>query len=382
MGSHAYPSFSYAVDAVKIAFVADVHLANHRQFGGVMHGGLNARSSMIRDVLAKVKERVNALDVDEVVVLGDLVDVANPTPQILTVAHQFCWDLDYAGVNVTLLMGNHDQSSLDQGDHALGPLERSAKIVESPISWPFRTRKDSALPNVCAVLVPFRPGDARDWLPSMLASVRVKEDMPRILCLHLGLIDGDTPPWLRDAPDAVPVASLEKVVKTYGFDAVFAGNWHRHKRWGNIVQVGTLCPTGFDNPGTSGYGTLVVYDSAKLPGARISVEEIPGPRFVTTVHEAQLLRARGFEHVFLRAECDTPTERDAVRAEAMLIGVEGLDVVGDRTEDRAAARGAAAGARSAKTLDDALSAYVAAMPLGNPLYRWDVLERSRKLLGL
>lgn len=43
-----------------------------------------------------------------------------------------------------------------------------------------------------------------------------------------------------------------------------------------VMQIGALCPSGFDNPGLHGYGTVAFWD-----GERLSWEELPGPRFCT-----------------------------------------------------------------------------------------------------
>ena len=101
-----------------------------------------------------------------------------------------------------------------------------------------------------------------------------------VLCLHLGVYDDNTPDYLRNSHDAVPVSLVFKICAEHGFPAAVVGNWHERRVWkgkdGTIIQqVGALAPTGWDNEGIEPYGGVAFWT-----GDRIVMETAPGPRFL------------------------------------------------------------------------------------------------------
>jgi hypothetical protein len=73
-----------------------------------------------------------------------------------------------------------------------------------------------------------------------------------------------------------------------------------------ILQGGALCPTGFDNQGLHGYGTLAFWDTDKH---RLSWQEMPGPRFCVARSEEEeqaiVEEARSLKHsLFIRRYYD------------------------------------------------------------------------------
>jgi hypothetical protein len=196
----------------------------------------------------------------------------------------------------------------------------------------------------------------------------------------LGVIDEKTPPWLFGALDAIPLMELARAATDY--DVVVAGNWHSRKEWKisegqHVMQVGTLAPTGFDNPGPEGYGTLAIYDSER----GLSWQEIPGPRFVARDEVAKV--APGCT-VFARVRAapdDMPSAMAWLTEAKESGGVTDGEVQADKGESEAAARSAASAAGTASTLDEAVTRFVNAMEL--PMvdgHRDAVLERVRGYL--
>lgn len=378
-----------------IAFVADVHLGNHRLFGGRTTGGVNDRAHAIADVLGEAA-RIAARHKAPLVVLGDLYDVANPTPQIVTEASRALHDATAGGLTPILLMGNHDQVSSQDGDHALGPHEGECLVVENP-----RVIHGDAMEGTELGLIPFRPGRAEDWLRSAVdgLSWSNKRGCPRVLCIHLGIRDDDTPAWLSSAHDSVPITLLDEIAAEHKLAAIVAGNWHGRKLWRRTfngwsykaMQVGALVPTGFDNPGADGYGTLALFDPRDVS---LRHEEIPGPRFQTLTglpdvrtfdSERRLKTRANREKWFVRARV-LPSDEEAARfVLSLALGdnvLAGYEVETDTTAATVEARTAATVARSAATLAEALAGYVNEMPLDDGIDRAAVLSRARSYLGM
>jgi len=341
---------------VPVAFVADVHVGNHRLLGGPIEAGLNARCRATVAVLEAAALRAGKIGCSHLFILGDLFDTDRPSPQMLAAVQRAI----ARGPECVLLVGNHDMTSSTPGDHALAPLYHDGVIVDTT-SYVEGVR-----------LVPFNVGDAREWLPKACAGLR-----DGILATHVGIIDGATPPWLVAAHDAVPLTQLEELAKAHGFTHVIAGNWHEHKRWSRggveVIQVGALVPTGWDNPGLDGYGSIVVV----ADDGGVVVESLPGPRFCRAGSLAEseklLARARKDGHrLYLRVE-DGAHVPDPMPDFTFVI--EGSLVSSD-----GAVREAAASAKDAETTTEALDAFVKAMPLADGVDRDAVLERCRGFL--
>ena len=387
---------------MNIATIADIHFANHRRFGGRVERGLNARARSILNALAAAVDETIEARCSMLVVAGDLFDTARPEPQLEAAAGEELARLGPLGIRVLLLAGNHDQVSTAPGDHALGPLGllEHVTVVDAP-----RVFLDAPGWEVWAV--PSKPGADEPWLrgvlEGMLAAQREQAEhsfVPprrrRLLALHFGIYDASTPAFMRGIPGSIDVDALRAFVREYDFDVCVSGDWHARKTWrveggATIVQVGALVPTGFDNPGLDGYGSVVVARTQGLaPGQRAAVDvvELAGPRFVKAATRADatklLEQAREDGHelfISYAAAPESMVEDAAWLAQRTGEGKGALaEVVADTAVARAEARTAANAARSAATLDEAIDVFVGAMPLPDEAKRTRVLERVRGYL--
>lgn len=369
----------------KIGLIADPHVDVYRAHGGAMTAGLNFRAREVLEVLDRALTAAADAGCQDVVVLGDLFNGILPSPQLIRATQDVLWKAAQR-VSVHLLKGNHESVSATEGDHALGPLEVD-------LSGTFVRVYDG--PTVVEIggarvwMVPHAPGKGPKVLDSALAALGAQEASRglaspprRLLALHFGIADDETPPYMRDASDSVTVEDLSRVSSEHAISAVFAGNWHRQRSWSvgslGIVQIGCLCPRGWNDAGLEGYGGLAVYDVA---GDSIELVEIPGPRFVSvrsanaqyeTIKEAIRVGHHVYVHRYYTEGEDvvTPTE-DRVTFVALP----------DLEEVEAATRSAARAAKSKDTLEEAIAAYVAAMPLPEGVDRSEVLARSRQFLA-
>jgi len=348
---------------VKVALVADCHVASHKRLGGDRVASLNERCRRTLDVFTRAVERSLELDCAAFVVLGDLLDSQRPEPQILAAIQTALAPAKAAGMAVYLLVGNHDQVSDQPGDHALGPLAPFATIVDRPTIIHVDGR---ARPSGLLGLVPFRTGAADAWLPETLQGFNARVGSTkahRLLGVHLGVRDSATAPWLKTSTDAIDVEVLAAAARDAGFGSVAAGNWHNRRSWTvdgvEVLQVGALVPTGWDNPnvapyGSDPYGTLAVWEDGVF-----SNEVLPGPRFVLTDAAGLSEAVRWAEqrgHT-LYAQVKAPPESLAAAVAALeASGVAG-EVVVDGKAVEAKAR------EAAEAVEAALAAYLDRFPL-------------------
>ena len=339
---------------VSLSVIADIHLANHPRFGGVVRGGINDRAARI---LTALQAAVDATPPGSLWVLGDLFDVAKPEPALIAAAQVVL--SSRTDVEVHLIPGNHDQTSESPGNHAMAPLRPVAHVYEKPTYV--------SLGGLGVLAVPF----AAPMLPALDETLAVHGTVgmlgkePWLLLGHWGIAGALVPAYMAEGKDVVPLSRLLDLAVEYPkLAGVAAGNWHT--RWTGplhagrkcpALQVGALVPTGWDNPGVRGYGTLATWDKGEW-----RITEIPGPRFVVSTDDAREARAKGCAP-YLRQRVPA-AEVAEVRSAAEAAGWAGCSVeVADDVDVQVAARLAAASARSAETLTEALAEYVGALVL-------------------
>jgi hypothetical protein len=206
----------------------------------------------------------------------------------------------------------------------------------------------------------------------------------RLVCAHVGVSDERSPKFLVGSHDSIDEKVFRKVLQSVGAHAAFVGNWHNHQVFHGdptIFQTGALVPTGWDNPGL-GYGCVAVFDSES---GRAEIFSIHGPRFlkVSTTEEIESATAALLENLYVQAVVH-PDEALAFQAILDEFKKDGKIVSGEVLADprlaEESARMAAHVARSASTLDMAVSSWVREMPLDNNVSRENVLTRIKGYL--
>lgn len=379
----------------RIAFVADVHLGNHKRHGGEVTRSMNVRC---RQTVAVLREAVRmAVDCGctAFAVVGDLFDIAHPEAPLLGAAAQVfveegCGYDD--GVQAVLVKGNHEKVSEADGDDALAALAyvEHVMVIETPTIQRYGATADNSRSVV--IYVPHKSGvKATDWLQEAVdlmrpALARYPEDT-RILAAHVGVYDADSPAYLRSARGAVSADWLRKFMQDNDISGAFVGDYHNEAHWHagpgviGIHQCGALVPTGFDNAGMD-YGQMLVYDTA---ASTVTMYRLPGPRFETV---RSITDAEKFVAACAAAKC-TPYVRLVVPPNE-LDGATGWmrergDVIGevsvDDTSVREHAQQAAAVARAQETLDEALTGYVDAIEMPTSVERMVVREKCAAYLN-
>lgn len=337
-----------------VGIIADVHVHNHTAFGGVVVGRRNERCIAIEECLRSAVR--HSADFALLAVAGDLFDNDRPLPDHIHAVGGILAE----GCPKALAVGNHDQHSTATHDHALAPLALvpGVQVFDAPGS------------------VSLGDGTFVDILPFW---VDVLQYIPRgrIVIAHHGIADEKTPPFLRHGKGVVQTSDLFTWMNMHGVDYYVAGDWHEHKHWErggkHIIQVGALVPTGWNNPGHYGYGSLIVIDD---DGWRREV--IPGPRFLYSaseedvVKDARRARKRG-DVPYIKAACP---EFDHPDLEGCLISW--APVI---EKAAGAVRVAAEHLKSATTLDECLSSYISAAENIPDEMKEDVMAKLKELMA-
>lgn len=358
---------------MRIAFCADVHIANHQAYGGALVAGINRRCQLALDTLERAVDVANRQRCTHFVVLGDLYDSTRPLPQVETAVRVIL--RKFAG-DVLLLLGNHDRNSAIPGDHALGPLAGgNVLVIDQP-----------TVIGGCLGLLPFRAESVTEWFEAEAAKLVAQG--ARVFGVHFGLHDDSmraANTWMRDAPsDAVDASWLMLALQQLKALALFAGNWHQARVFGlgALDQVGALVPTGWDNPGCAAftYGQLIVMDTSSGELARF---EIPGPRFLNTNEldiSAVISDAPPGCSFFVRYRVKPERAHEMVKLETGGVTLAGLEMVIDREAAHTEASMLARRVASAPLLSDAIAVYMAGVTLPDGVRREVVARRLHQYL--
>jgi len=345
-----------------VRFIADVHVGNHRAHGGDEVAGINARCVK---VLTALRDAAAMCAPDDVlVILGDLFDSPRPSPQVIA---RTMAALPRAN-RVIALLGNHDRRSDAPGDHALAPLALlpNVEVVEQP------TALEAWVGGPWLACVPYLPSQDADGIAAAAKALRpdLPAHAPVALCLHAGLWDDAMPKWAKAARNAISHGAADAAARAIGARLTVSGDWHDHRVYEHcdaagvattVVQCGALCPTGWDNPGLNGYGSVLSWYGN---GAEVYRHEVSGPRFIKA-DAAALSKLPADADLYVRATALDGEE--AARAAANPRGFTALEVRRVDLDPKAAAARAAKAARSTDTLDAALAAYCAELELPDGL---------------
>ena len=369
---------------MRVATVADIHIGNHRLFGGPMVGGLNARARVTIACLEAALTSAYGDGATKIVIAGDLFDTDLPNPAMMRAVQ---YAIGMVPIPVIVLNGNHDMTSMDPWHTAVAPLAAcpNADVVTIPT---YRFDVGSGI-----LMVPHRPGPAKDWLEDDVSSVVGQSDHRcTLLVVHLGIEHKDTPPWLRGSDDSIHEDQLRYICQKNGIKTVHAGNWHgvwsSTKAGIHLRQVSALVPTGFDNPGLDAYGRIAWWDDVEGP---LPDTIIHGPRFtkVKSVSELQTFN----DHVrpatedlhYVHAQIPQHEWWGAKMILDKLVEdkfVEAFKTSKQPSEVREAAASAAQSAADASTLGESLFDYIAESDLPDGADLGRVHQTCRRLLKL
>lgn len=243
-----------------IAVVADVHVGNHTAFSGETTGRMNERCRAVIDALDRAFELAYESYASDFVIAGDVFDTDHPYPDMIGAVMEVFIKWKTKGMNIHLMVGNHDQHSSTPGDHALAPFKAIANVYETPYITEGRE------PTIM-------------FLPYGHEVPDVVEGVDYVIAHH-GIADDATHPIKASAPFVLKAKEIQQWMDDNGVSGYLSGDWHEHQRWGNVVQIGALAPVNWTNRAYvpkkyDPYGSVIFADFGRLDRKIVS-----GPRFM------------------------------------------------------------------------------------------------------
>lgn len=344
-----------------IAVTADHHIGNHSAFAGRVQGRSNARCMLQLSLFEASIEAAVLAGAQVYIAAGDIFDNDNPFPDQVAALAEICIRWRHR-IRIILMVGNHDQHSTEPNDHALAPLRFIADVdvVETPLVL------RRGLPTV--LLVPWGY-DAMQL-----------EQRADVVIAHHGIADSDTHPAKAAGKTVKHADAIRRWMAETKTSLYLAGDWHEHRTWGPVIQIGALAPVNWTNraymPGTEDpYGSLILI--GPYPGGW-KRQVLRGPRFLraASLEEARVLKVRS------EAEGMTPyIDVDAVLEEGLPPDLEGSV----RPPSIVKAKEAAVAASAMQILqettqEEALEAWVTAAPSIPEDLKREVAEKAKEFL--
>ena len=349
---------------MRAAIVADTHLGNHTYLGGALVSGLNIRCRAALAVLHDAAEYAGMSACDVFIVAGDLFDSPRTAPQLIHAAADAMKPMAQDGRRVYLLRGNHDAAGPTELDDALAPFRHIPGFTVVSGEAQRVTHLGASF-----ALIPYAPSST-----AVLAGLRDTVAGTEFVVAHAGLVDSRTPKYLSQGADAVNSGLIKSVL--VGMLGGFFGHWHSWKQFegDNVWQIGTLIPHDFNDVGDT--GRMAIVDTGK---GTVEWVHVSGPRFVNLANGA-LIECEDDCEYYIRASVDDTRDIDNLMP-ASVTDAHVQRVESDSIEATVAARACAQAARAASTLDDALIAYVAEMPLDASVSRENVRAHCARYLS-
>lgn len=268
----------------KVAVIADVHLHNWPQFA-VWENGINSRLLRTYECLEWVCTDAVKNGCTSIIVGGDLFHSRKHIEHsVIVYADMFLGFAESVGLEVFLLVGNHDLSMKGDGCNALSMFNGCAKVIDKQ----------------CVLDIPkFGKVGFVPWTEDpneVLAAVEMADSKKAIGIIgHVGIGGGKVGP--RDFE--VPGSIAQGLFKADLFEWVILGHYHGSQvlnpdRQANMFYVGSPLQHNFgDRGGCHGY--MIVEN--KKPA--VFVENNISPRFIIKGETPEVIRK--IDYVQVRA---------------------------------------------------------------------------------
>lgn len=329
------------------AIISDLHFHNWSAFSTIGASGVNMRLAALTNEVGRAVRALKELGGDTLFIAGDVFHVrGNVSPSVLNpVLEVFKFMIDN-GLKIVILSGNHDLEgkSASRLGSAITALESVGCITVSdkPAVHTVRSSSPSAS-RIDVGLIPWQ--EDLDELRKLMVEMKGK-------CKDL-IIHAPVNKVIKGLPDT----GLDpEWIESLGFDNVFAGHHHNHKKFGDSVySIGAIAHHSWVDVGSQP-GFLLV----SLANGHVTFKASRCPRFVElddSMGEVDMrLEADGN---YVKARIGTADASVVADMRQLLFdaGAKGVVIVADPASKSGATR-AASGVVSGQSTDQSIVSYI------------------------
>jgi len=260
---------------MKIAIFSDLHVHAYKEFARVLENGRNSRLEHTLKVFRRIRRYCKEHDIKYVLFGGDLFHKKHTLPvSTYQAVYEELLKFSEDKLTLVLLVGNHDQATVDGRIHALKSFGAIPRVVVAD------TVTEVTFDSFSVWCVPYMEDHQ-----AFVAGMQEGERSNRILLAH-GAINGAKTGPVEYQPEH-PV-SVDDVPMAYDFR--FFGHYHKRQKMANRCwYIGSPLQhsRGEANDGEKGF---LVYDTATK---KFRVETLRFPEFVTLRWDGALDGVKG-----------------------------------------------------------------------------------------
>lgn len=326
--------------------LSDIHGHKWSLFSKPTAEGVNGRLQIIIDEIHRAADHAVSIGASHMVIAGDVLHVRGSIdPEVLNPLEDCFYEVLGKGLDIVAIPGNHDlagkeTTAIGNAIRTFGKMQNGGKcfiVDERPtIRWMGDHR---------IAMFPFRA-----TFTSLLEDMQV---IANELKHHVGETDAFIHAGIDGVLPSMPDHGLTPaMLQTFGFRAVFAGDYHNHKDLGgNIYSIGALTHQTWSDLGSRA-GFMVVHDDGSIKHMATHA-----PRFidVTGMTEEEMAEAARGNYVRFSAKDMTTAEITEIRKFFEDNGSLGTSIIATKKVATARRPGAA---KAGSTLDDSVVSFV------------------------
>lgn len=274
---------------MKAAIIGDIHFGAGFSFGKPDPiTGINSRLLDYETTLSNIITYILSKKIELCVMLGDIFETRNPTPQQMVIFYRQLKRLSSAGTTVYIISGNHDYIKTRKITSTLDPLkEIDLPNVHLYTDIDLITFTDSNNEKINLLLVPYRNRQSYDKQSNedslyemgreIIAAKNKAINAPILVCGHM-MMEGTIP---TDAGEC----GINELILPFdmfdGMNVVVNGHIHRSsvlKENPTFIYSGSMECKDFSEKDHK--KCFLVYDSCKTGIDSISFKSIPTRKFV------------------------------------------------------------------------------------------------------
>lgn len=320
------------------ALCADIHAHGWSAFSSVDEDGVNTRLTLLMQELEAAADNLwTTAGGTQIILAGDIFHVRGKVaPSVLNVVKDTLENLVTRGFEFTILAGNHDLEGKESTR-----IGSAVTALEGPNIRVINEREVCYIGGRKVALIPWIE-DLEDLKVKIVASSGRAND----LILHApinGVIKG------------IPDTGLDPAwLEAQGFDNVFAGHYHNHKRLADhVTSIGALAHHTWSDVGSQA-GHIIVGDSGLWQFTASAC-----PRFVeldASMSDIDMKLEADGNYVRIRIPTTSGTEVEEFRKLLLDSGARGVQIIAEPAST--APTRAATGIKSGMTLDESVAKYI------------------------
>lgn len=292
--------------------VSDIHMHPFKQFAKIEPGGYNSRLVLIAQALKEAIDVAYLANSRTMYIAGDTFHIRGSVKSSALELFYQC--LIYAmdkGMDVIILVGNHDMENYKYGISSVGALHglkhngKMVQVISTPqiVYAPTSGHKVLGIPYI---------HDVYEF--KRVFENAVNGQNPEIILLHQGVDD------FRETLSLPETKITAQYLRSVTNSQIFVGHYHSHRRSDGVCSVGALTAHTFGDEGLPrGY---IIYNT---DDRSISHHQTSHPEFISyEINSESDIKAMAPEGKFVRVKSEKKALLDKATEKCMQHGALGV----------------------------------------------------------